>query len=646
MSNFPKRPIKIGNYVIIGELGRGGMGIVYLAQDLSLGRQIAIKVLPPELASEQETLERFRREAKLLASLSHPNIATVYSFDESDDLHYITLEVIKGCTLAERLAAGPLDLGSTLHLCRQILAALETAHGKGIIHRDLKPSNVMLTEDDDAKVLDFGLAKVSPGLPGAEDGHTAVGTTLGTAGYASPEQLRGDPIDHRTDLWSFGCILYECLTGDRLFRGNTQADQIAATLANRPDWDGIPADCPHWLLKILESCLTMDVDDRPSSAREIRQLLSNEQVSSLKSRIGRTSKPIKGVEKPTTSLWRLIRHPAITIGVTILALALCTIGARELALSKIRLNVEGKTISATAPILGKIWSHTHESNIRFYKTLSWSSGRSVAFGLSNGWPDGGKLFLCDFKSGHILWEYSPNYRELTHVFGEELANEGAYNCRSLHFGDLDGDGIDELIAEYGHHRRGRAFVVILKADGERMGCYYNPGLLYDIVCSDLDGDDKEELIIAGTNNLPHYEGGTVILLDQKHCYGAAIDSSFMPDCSLRDNSQARIVFPAHDSEFMQRLGIERIVAFDLETSRNVAGEAVITCSVGHEGAPHVITLDHQLNPLDCWVSDPLHVAAKSWSPDETESFLGEIYLESWMARWQLFGYAHSGDVGR
>ena len=230
-------PTQIGAYSILRELGRGGMGVVYLAKDPKLDRNVAIKVLPDVVAGDPERLARFEREAKLLAALNHPNVGGIYGLEEADGQRFLVLEHLEGETLGKRLDGGPLRVSEAINVCKQIAAALEAAHESGIIHRDLKPGNVMITDDDQVKVLDFGLAKgdgstvesssdLSASPTVAVDA-TAAGVILGTAAYMSPEQARGRRVDRRTDIWSFGAVLYECLTGKQLFAGETVSDTIA-----------------------------------------------------------------------------------------------------------------------------------------------------------------------------------------------------------------------------------------------------------------------------------------------------------------------------------------------------------------------------------------------------------------------------------
>jgi serine/threonine-protein kinase len=272
---------RLGCYEIIAPLGAGGMGEVYRARDTKLGREVAIKSLPQAFVSDNERLARFRREAQTLASLNHPNIAAIYGLEEVDGAPYLVLELVAGETLAVRLLRGPLPTREALALGVQIAAAIETAHERGIIHRDLKPGNIMITGSDVAKVLDFGLAKSDPTLAGgggssetptmtAHAGATMAGTILGTVAYMSPEQARGKPLDRRSDVWSFGCVLFECLTGKPAFGGETVSDLIARILEREPDWSALPPRVPARVREILRRCLRKEADARPRDIRDVR----------------------------------------------------------------------------------------------------------------------------------------------------------------------------------------------------------------------------------------------------------------------------------------------------------------------------------------------------------------------------------------
>ena len=256
-----ERPTRIGAYDVIGALGAGGMGEVYRARDTRLNREVAIKVLPDAVTSDQGRLARFEREAQVLASLNHPNIAHVYGLDESGSAPALVMELVDGPTLAVVIAgAAPLPLARCLTMARQIADGLDAAHEKGIVHRDLKPGNVALTADGGVKILDFGLAKsFGEAAPHADAAaQTDAGVVLGTPAYMSPEQARGLPVDKRTDIWSFGCLLYEMLTRRQAFAGMTASDSLAAVLERDPDMTILPAGTPAGVQSLLRHCLEKD----------------------------------------------------------------------------------------------------------------------------------------------------------------------------------------------------------------------------------------------------------------------------------------------------------------------------------------------------------------------------------------------------
>ncbi|HXV61743.1 MAG TPA: serine/threonine-protein kinase, partial [Vicinamibacteria bacterium] len=264
-----------GAYRVVGVLGAGGMGEVYRAHDPKLRRDVALKILPELFARDEERMKRFEREAHVLASLNHPNIEAIYGLEESGDERALVLELVEGPTLAERIAQGPIPLEESLAIARQMVDALDTAHEKGIVHRDLKPGNVKLTPEGNVKILDFGLAKpllettsssgdVVSSLsqsPTMMKG-TQAGVILGTAGYMSPEQARGKQVDKRADLWALGVIIYEMLTGARLFDGETISDTLAAVLTRDPDWSRLPTGTPASTRRLLARLLERDPKKR------------------------------------------------------------------------------------------------------------------------------------------------------------------------------------------------------------------------------------------------------------------------------------------------------------------------------------------------------------------------------------------------
>src|SRR5262245_33850255 len=262
---------RVGSYQVLGLLGAGGMGEVYHGHDSRLNRDVALKVLPPAFTGDADRLARFRREALLLASLNHPNIATIYGFEEFDGVSAIVMELIEGDTLADRIAQGPLSIDEALRLTGQVVGALEAAHERGIIHRDLKPANIKIRADGAVKVLDFGLAKaLEPTAPGGGDvsasptvtspAITAAGVFLGTAAYISPEQAKGRPADKRSDIWSFGCVLYEMIAGARPFEGESASECLALILTKEPNWSALPPGTPPSIRRLLRR--TLDKDSR------------------------------------------------------------------------------------------------------------------------------------------------------------------------------------------------------------------------------------------------------------------------------------------------------------------------------------------------------------------------------------------------
>src|SRR5688572_7788601 len=261
---------RLGAYEIVGLLGAGGMGEVYRAIDTRLDRHVALKVLPESVASDPERTARFQREAKVLASLNHPHIAALFGLENDAGRHFLTMELVEGETLADRIARGPIPLDEALPIARQIAEALESAHEQGVIHRDLKPANIKVREDGTIKVLDFGLAKMlenettsgssslslSPTI--TTPAMTQIGMILGTAAYMAPEQARGKSADRRSDVWAFGCVLFEMLTGRQAFAGEDVTDVIAAVVRGEPAWDALPGDTPASIRLLLKRCLEKD----------------------------------------------------------------------------------------------------------------------------------------------------------------------------------------------------------------------------------------------------------------------------------------------------------------------------------------------------------------------------------------------------
>jgi len=275
-TNTPESPLlepadRIGSYEVIAMLGAGGMGEVYRARDLRLNREVALKLLPATFAGDPARMARFRREAHLLAALNHPNIAAIYGFEDSSDRHALVLELVEGKTLADCISGGPMPLAKARVIAKQVVDAIEAAHDKGIVHRDLKPANITIDAGGGVKVLDFGLAKAA-GVndTGADSAVSHEGAILGTPAYMSPEQARAQSVDKRSDIWAFGCVLYEMLTGRRAFPGATVSDTIARVLEHEPDWTALPGNLPVPVRRLLFRCLIKDPRYRIRDIGDVR----------------------------------------------------------------------------------------------------------------------------------------------------------------------------------------------------------------------------------------------------------------------------------------------------------------------------------------------------------------------------------------
>ena len=314
----------ISHFKVIEKIGQGGMGVVYRAQDTNLSRDVAIKVLPEQFTQDPQRLARFEREAKLLASLNHPNIAAIYGLEEADGIRFLSMELVPGETLAEKVAKGPVPVKEALEVCQQIAEGVEAAHEKGVIHRDLKPANVKVTPEGKVKILDFGLAKAFEAevsfadisqSPTLTEEMTRAGVILGTAAYMSPEQARGKTVDKRADIFAFGAVLYELLTGKRAFEGETVTDVLAKVLEGEPNWDALPAGVPSITRFVLTRCLQKDAGKRLQHIDGARILIEEALTGST------TVSPIVGrVQTPLWKRaisWSLAGVMALIIGLTL-----------------------------------------------------------------------------------------------------------------------------------------------------------------------------------------------------------------------------------------------------------------------------------------------------------------------------------------
>jgi Tol biopolymer transport system component/tRNA A-37 threonylcarbamoyl transferase component Bud32 len=391
------------HYRLVEKIGEGGMGVVWKALDTTLDREVAIKLLPESLSGDAERLGRFEREAKLLASLNHPNIAVVHGLHAEDELCYLVMELVPGEDLAQRLQHGPLPVDRTKSLALQLAAALETAHEHGVIHRDLKPANVKMMPDGQVKVLDFGLAKAfdpapasgtaSPSLsPTLTSAGTMAGVILGTASYMSPEQARGQVVDRRADIWAFGCVLYECLTGEIAFRGNTVTDTLAAVVRAEPNWRSLPEGTPPALAEVVRRCLRKD------AARRIRDVGD--------ARIAIEESGDEGVDAAAAGGAVLPARRSILPWVLVAALAL--------ALAVVGLGVVRTPAPATETVRSSLLP---PEGTRFYLGSRQPGPVSVS-------PDGGSIaFVARAEEGEpMLWVRALSATEPREIAGAESAS--------------------------------------------------------------------------------------------------------------------------------------------------------------------------------------------------------------------------------
>ena len=422
----------IAHYRTTTRLGAGGMGEVYRATDSRLGREVALKVLRADLALDAEGRARFEREARLLAALQHSNIAVVHGFEEGEGVRALVMELVEGPTLAERVAQGPVPLEEALPIARQVAEALEYAHERGIVHRDLKPGNVKITPDGVVKVLDFGLAKaleseraprVAADSPTLTVASTAAGIILGTAAYMSPEQARGKPVDRRTDVWAFGCVLYEMLTGRRPFEGETVTDTLATILHVEPNWRALPPSTPAVVSRLLRRCLEKDPRRRLQAIGEARlQLEELAQVSAS----GRLA-PVEDAGIPAVGRSRP--------GAPIVAAA---------ALAGILLGAVSAWLIRPAPPRPVTWLSLDLSP---GGQLAEARPRSRGFALS---PDGCRIAFVGTQSGKTdLYLRALDQPAATVVAGTSGATSPFFSPDGRWIGFLSGDTLKKVAAEGG-----------------------------------------------------------------------------------------------------------------------------------------------------------------------------------------------------
>jgi hypothetical protein len=401
----------IGPYRILAKLGEGGMGEVYRARDTKLDRDVAIKVLPDAIASDADRLARFEREARALAALNHPNIASIYAIEASGARHAIVMELVEGADLSARISTGPVPLQDALAIARQIALALEAAHEQHIVHRDLKPANIKVREDDAVKVLDFGLAKAlePPGKPDVDTMNsptltargTHMGVILGTAAYMSPEQAKGKAVDKRADVWAFGVVLFEMLAGKRPFEGDDVTEVLAAVVRAEPDWAALPKDTPPLVRRLVERCLSKDVKQRLHDIADAR--LDIEEAIAPRSGGVENSLVAPASRQGVASSWRWLAALATIVALAATGAAVWMFNRQSVQSGPAEYDV---ALPAEAPIV-------------FGKGSPWGEAwRSLAIS-----PNGDfVVYIAGHGDGTQLW-----YRSLTNSTARAMPNtDGAY----------------------------------------------------------------------------------------------------------------------------------------------------------------------------------------------------------------------------
>ncbi len=495
-------PDVLGKYRIISQTGRGGMGMVYKALDTQLNRTVALKVLPHDLARHRTSLERFEREARVLASLSDERIATLHSLEQDKGIHFLTMEFVEGRTLATILSQGPIDLATTLDISSQMARALEVAHANGIIHRDFKPANIMLTPQGHVKILDFGIAKtLSADAPERSTDLSSVGrgstALLGTPAYMSPEQIRGEPIDHRCDIWALGCILFECLTGERLLSADPSFPDGLAPPNQLFDPSRLPRRTPASVARLVSKCLEPDPERRINSSAEARRILD------LAARRFGQNKRIR--------LAALFLIP-VFIGVVLVAI----LGRSPPELLRIE-NLDTQTIRAVGVDGHTLWTHKfldevvdpHGTPVPL--TLVERNHRSMgilAQTYSNTRPSA--LWYLDATDGSIIWKRDASWVEPVNPMGVffydwiNLVRWPRINQPVIAAGLRD--GVWYLFT-----------IQFVTLDGDVLGTYYHPGPLSLPERHELAQRDDGVLLLTGLNSSARFVRRIVPFETRQHC---------------------------------------------------------------------------------------------------------------------------------
>ncbi|MBD3237385.1 MAG: protein kinase [Candidatus Eisenbacteria bacterium] len=511
-------------YHVIRELGRGGMGIVYRARDQELGRDVALKVLRESIGHDPDQLGRLGREARLLATINHPNIATIYDFDREGAT--ISLELIEGETLAARLARGLPSLDEALRICLQIARALEAAHEQGIVHRDLKPANAMIRWDGTVKVLDFGIAKglvgdvgggAGQGATSAATGHTRSTFPLGTPGYMSPEQHRGEPIGPAADIWSFGRILAECLGLREPPDGASTATVAGVAKTAAASAGGWSPASPR-LEKVALQCTREEARSRPSSMRTVRKALEAE-IETLEHGHARRRRRVRGAIA-TVLAAAVLTAAALVIESIISRGALVAVEVEEGRVVR-GMDGSGRTLwvfRTSAPVMKNVAKPGRggESAVYFpHVVVEDSRGpRGVLLG-STGGGRAGLLWMLSAGSGELEWERTIAWREPRNT-SERSQPHAVWQTQ------IDGPGEPLLAVGIRNGKYYQAGILMIGADGTGSGTYYHPGHLWLGGQYDFDGDGRNSLLLFGDNSSARFLREVVPFETDHHCGAVAI----------------------------------------------------------------------------------------------------------------------------
>jgi serine/threonine-protein kinase len=594
----------LGPYEVVAQIGEGGMGAVYRATDTNLSRQVALKVLPDAFAQDAERLARFEREAKTLASLNHPHIAAIYGFEKSAALHALVMELVEGDDLSQRIARGAIPVDEALPIAKQIAEALEAAHEQGIIHRDLKPANIKVRPDGTVKVLDFGLAKaMDPGLRTADPGlghasqaptittpaMTQAGIILGTAAYMSPEQAKGRPADRRSDLWAFGCVLYEMLTGRRAFDGDDMVDVLGAVARLEPDWSALPADLPPAVRTLMRTCLTKDRRKRNVEATTALFVLDH--AASL----------------PSGSADLAAQDPDYVLKESAAAHTEAAVSRARNEVTRVmrrRVALMGMTAVLTAAIAGAaVWYATHPLPLSVTRTVVPTSGTAALSVQGTFWdlaiaPDGSRIVYQG--TGKLL------VRALDRLETVELDGLGSpsapfFSPDGQWIGFFDGFVQIKKVAVSG----GPSVPVTVTADGSgtRGATWGEDGTI--VYATSALGTGLHRVSAAGgeptiltvpDNSTDHYwpeflPGGQAVLFTIIPSGGALLDNAQIAVLDLRTNTQTVLVRGGYHARYVRSghlvFGAEgtlSAVAFDLDrlavigTPTPVVNEVLTTAS--------------------------------------------------------------------